>query len=238
MNRYILFFGILFFATTACQKKDHLKSKNLWVETDSFKILLPEDFKNVESQGIDSYVGEITNKEINFIYEDGYYTNDSPSPLEVKGRNSFDGYYYTSFFNAVHIDEKLHKIFRDSVKLIGVVEPNQSFNYIVDCSTCNQVLELLFKKNTYFLPINLNPTQIKRASEFTFHQLKILNTEVAYLYTPKNKSEGTAGIYIKRSKDEFGYKALAISCQQWNESNSNLIEKALQSVQLKTNIVR
>ena len=89
-----------------------------------------------------------------------YYGKDiysGPLTQEEEFRNAFRGNYHVKFFEKIHIDSKLNRMFIDSVQIksiqpIGPGNPNLLF----PCSSCNKVASLVFRKRNYFYPFYLN----------------------------------------------------------------------------------
>ena len=110
-----LVFGMMmveprFFELTEEHRQDiYIKLDNNWHRIDlrKFTINTPTDFKFYQQQGIDSYVGLITDETDSIEFDFGWYSNDLTSEdwqlitEQVNGRKAVVGYSNT-FGSAVH----------------------------------------------------------------------------------------------------------------------------------------
>ncbi|QSE98035.1 hypothetical protein [Fulvivirga lutea] len=111
----VLVFGMMtieprFFELTEEQRQDiYTQLDNNWHRIDliQFTVKTPKDFKFYQQQGIDSYIGLITNETDSIEFDYGIYSNDLTSEdwhlttERVNGRKAVIGY-SNSFGTAAH----------------------------------------------------------------------------------------------------------------------------------------
>lgn len=77
---------------------------------------------------------------------------NEPLTIEEEFQNAFRGNYYAKFFEIIHIDSKLYRVFRDSVQLVSISDLNLSKKQLFSCPTCNKSATLIFRNRTYHYP--------------------------------------------------------------------------------------
>lgn len=78
---YFLFLFIVALATSCESKIDEVKIE---IEIGEYTIQFPEGFKLMKEQGVDSYVGKISNGELEFHFDYGYYSDKLEKSVEEK----------------------------------------------------------------------------------------------------------------------------------------------------------
>ncbi len=126
---------------------------------------------------------------------------------------SFRAYHYRKFFDYIHIDPKVHKLFRDSVKVESIqwIETGQN----KECSACNVELSLRFRQKsipyaifiTPTLLAELNRTQVvrKTTNDFEIKYFKNEETSGAFIL-PKVHTKESSGLLlelVKGTDDDF-----------------------------------
>ena len=91
-----------------------------------------------------------------------------PLTVTEEFQNAFKGNYYSKFFEKIHIDSKLYRVFRDSVLITSVTESNLISQPLFHCSTCNKTATLQFRNRSYHYPFYWPESSYKS------HQYQIL----------------------------------------------------------------
>lgn len=147
----ILFFLFLGFIACRIQKKETLPVCQLGNYT----------LKNCDctkTNPIDSseQKGEISGPGFKLQYQYGPAVPKGPQDEKEYIEQSFRAYHYKKFFDFIHIDTKVQKLFRDSVTLteIKYIQPGED----TYCSACNVMLNLRFKGNQIPFGIFITPS--------------------------------------------------------------------------------
>lgn len=122
----------------------------------SFEISVPKGFEYRQIQGIDSYIGEITNDSISISFDHGWYTNSGPNTL-------IDELFKSS--NMWHNDVLLQKIRKISTEPLGInvmdsIHIVKIATYKSD-DTLRYEIALKFDMTDSIRTINLNKQEIK-----------------------------------------------------------------------------
>lgn len=66
---------VIFLTLASCGDKSNSNYIETEIEIGAFTFQFPQDFKLIKEQGIDSYVGKVSNGKIDFQFDYGYYSN-------------------------------------------------------------------------------------------------------------------------------------------------------------------
>lgn len=156
---------------------------------------------------VDSQIGEINCKDITFTYEFGRYGQRPPLSPEESYREFFDNYHYSKFFELTHVDQKVQKIFKDSVVIVKLHRgPKTNFTTMFDCTTCNAIAELKFKGITWYFPSTVNERIFDIEHETTSQSN---NYQVIKTYSTNGETLN-AGIYHLPYRKQRDFLAIAI----------------------------
>jgi hypothetical protein len=75
-----------------------------------------------------------------------------PLTVTEEFQNAFKGNYYSKFFEKIHIDSKLYRVFRDSVLITSITAANVISKPLFQCTACNKFATLQFRNRTYHYP--------------------------------------------------------------------------------------
>jgi len=136
--------------------------------------------------------------------------NIDPGPLTPQEEFSqqFRGYYYQKFFEKVYLDEKVYKIFIDSVKLLAITPYSDTTDYLFNCASCNASARLKFKNKIYNIPYS-SSVLFPSSGIYTFS----VDTTGGYerkIFISK-EPEIASGVFFKELKDKKSSSKLMIS---------------------------
>ncbi len=183
--------------------------------------------KITKDQGIDAEIGTIICDSIVLNYEYGRYSNPGPLTEIEKFKMAFRGKYHSVFFEKIYIDTKLYKQYMDSVQVMTVTKL-QSHNktLLFDCSVCNQVATLKFRKATYRFPF-YNDQSITERTNFKMY-IDTVGNYHRKIYLSQNGA--SSGLYL--SPLENAKQGNKLSIQTESKGKQDYIFKLLQSVRL------
>lgn len=220
----------------SCKRSDHLVSASKTIITESFSMELPSDFYLVKEEGMSTSSGTITNDKLSFRYSSSssssqfsYYGLVSLKEASIQ---SFKGYYHQKFFDALHVEKRLQKIFIDSIEFIEVLPINFNNEFITECSTCNVQMNLKFKKNTFYFPLTISEDVLRNYEAFNIIKIDIDENVSKVIHWPKGKKNNNAGAFIKMKTAE-DKKGIKITTTNYNHGSHDLILNALKTIRLK-----
>ena len=130
-------------------------AENLGFENEFFRL---QNANCMDSllPGIDGIVGELDCDDIKYNYEVAWAPYKGPESLKNSFKNSFNTYFYKKFFDEIYFDEKLQKLFLDSVQILDVYPTINPITPMFKCDNCNALAELKFKKRLFKFPFQTN----------------------------------------------------------------------------------
>ncbi|MBK7223022.1 MAG: hypothetical protein IPH94_17425 [Saprospiraceae bacterium] len=143
-------------------------------------------------------------------YQYGPSVPKGPQDAREYIEQSFRAYYYKNFFEYIHIDSKVHKVYRDSVYLTEIVyiRPGEDQS----CSACNVQLQLMFKGNTIPFSIFITPSLLTDLNKAGFsyplhtsYRIKLFNhpeIKGAWLGS-KKRSKGQPSLYLEMVEGDW-----------------------------------
>ncbi len=150
MVKYVPLILLFLFAILSCSSyKGVHKGTNL-SRNDIFIIGAECIFK--EGLGMDTKVGSVQCGEIVFDYDFGKYSFSGPVTPEEGFMRAFNANYYARFFEIIHIEAKLNRLFRDSVALVIVRDKSKTDNLLFECMACDKVAKVKFRGRSYLYP--------------------------------------------------------------------------------------
>jgi hypothetical protein len=177
-------------------------------------------------KGIDSAVKTLNCGEIKLYYDYGMYSNSGPKSLYESFKTSFKSYHHRSFFQKVHLDEKLYRLFIDSVNVISVLKNDDHVKPMFVCKNCTHVAKLQFKGSDFLFPFQASVDAMQSDSLHTFYY-DMLGEYNRKIFIAKNSNEG--GLYLFHFKDKQRKKLSVIG--ETNDKSKLL--QILQSISVK-----
>jgi len=215
-----------------CNKRSIQPLQNIVIDAGPFQVTTPSDFKLIKEQGIDSFVGKITNGKIEFRFDYGWYSNRGPLT------------YYD------YADKYLFKLHGDEI-----ISTCQLTDSIYQTLRANPII-LEAKRNTKFpdesdkeisttLSVGTGTCTIYTfdfigdiSQNFENYAIaEFINFDVRRKqYHSKPGKDKIAGVYIENLQEKrdnkYGHNKLSFSTNDLKESNSKLISEILKSVKL------
>lgn len=150
MIKYIYLVIIILLISLSCASKKGVNTDKRGSSNDIFQI--GKDCIFSVSDGMDSKVGTAKCGEIVFDYDYGKYSFSGPVTEEESFILAFNANYYAKFFEIIHIEAKLNRLFRDSVTLVYVADKSKEDKVIFQCLPCNKVAKIKFRGRSYLYP--------------------------------------------------------------------------------------
>lgn len=192
MTRYIVVFFIALFMACSTQPKHYIGGRTM-VES----IFSIEGRWNIHKQKSQTFAkGNLENGGQNASYE---YRNDAdrgPITAMESFQDGFKGQYYSRFFEIIHIDEKLHRKYVDSVRIEAILDTAQfSQKYLMPCTVCKKVARLSFRKRVYYFPffIDEESENVSQKYEIT---TDTIDDHYRKIYISKDDS-ASSGVYMR-----------------------------------------
>jgi len=216
---------LLMIIVTSCSSSKIGKGDDKVSSNDIFFIGGECSFK--EGKGIDSRVGTVQCGDIVFDYEYGKYAYAGPITVEEGFMRAFNANYYAKFFEIIHIDAKLNRLFRDSVSSVTIVDKADDAKTIFPCQVCTKVAYLKFRDRTYGYPFQLHNEDPK----LKHYDITVDTTDVRIRKIYLSKTDSLpSGIYIKRFGNKSGN---SLSLTTLNKVDRLFLSKLLQTVRFK-----
>ncbi|MBC7885610.1 MAG: hypothetical protein H7X99_09050 [Saprospiraceae bacterium] len=152
-----VFISLLSIMTIAChsnkigRQQNHFRSENIFFS-------IAEQCVFSISKNADSNTGEGICGELRFQYDYSIHPYEGPLTVEEDFIHGFRGNYYAKFFDIIHIDAKLHRLFMDSVSLISIKKKSSDVGLLFSCIPCTAIAKLSFRGRNYLYPFTSNPT--------------------------------------------------------------------------------
>lgn len=235
MKYPILILGLV--ALCSCSPKNadvYLASpKADWHKIDlgSFELEAPKDYKYKQRQGIDSYVGQISNGKTTFEFDYGWYSNNKP----LTPRELFE-------------DTKTTLYWDEILEVFGSeLNPDSLFFEIQEKFIVKKVTPIGDGQFLAALELNGQQAQIQfepfaKDEDNEYFQYKIEEDQDDFyykkLYTPKKLGQrARAGVYIEdllnKIESPYGYDQLAFYTFDMNQNNQEVLLEILQTVKMK-----
>ena len=159
---------------------------------------------------INTQTGILAGEGFKLQYQFGSVVPKGPQDAREYIEQSFRAYHYKKFFEFIHIDSKVQKLFRDSVLLseIKYINPGED-QY---CSACNVQLILIFKGNTIPFGIFVTPGLLADLNKAGFnypehgsYRIKLFNhPEIKGGWVgPKKRPKGQPSIYFEMLEGDW-----------------------------------
>jgi hypothetical protein len=200
--------------TVSFYQDDYIKIENInCTESDSPK-------------GIDSAVKTLNCDGIKLYYDYGMYSNSGPKSLYESFKSSFRSYHHRSFFQKIHMDEKLYRLFIDSVNIISVFKKDDNEKAMFTCNNCTHIAKLQFKGSDFLFPYQASVDAIQSDSLHSYYHDKIgeYNRKI---FISKNSDEG--GLYLYHIKDKQRKKLSVIG----EAKDKSKLLRILQNISIK-----
>lgn len=162
-------------------------------------------------------------------YSYGKDSYSGPLTQEEEFANAFRGNYNVKFFEKIHIDSKLNRMFIDSVA-IKKIDPIEFANkaLLFPCSSCNKVASLTFRNRMYFYPFYSN------SNESNNYNIKVDTLEGHYRKLFFGMTDSLhSGMLLRPTSKNSNLKNLSIFSQK--STDVHALEKLLKSVRFLQN---
>lgn len=191
-------------------------------------FLISGDCNFKEGIGFDSKVGTIQCGDITFNYDYGKNSYSGPVAIEEGFMRAFNANYYAKFFEIIHIEAKLNRLFRDSVSIVNIVDKTDGMKTIFLCDVCTKVANIKFRGRTYGYPFQFNFED----PNLKYYDLTVDTTDgfIRKIYISKTDSM-PSGLYLKSLEGKRDSKALSLVTR--NRAEGHNLQKLLTSVKLK-----
>jgi len=218
----LLIFSLLVLSLS-CEKTCDVKcqiNKEDWKEIDLgvFKINTPTDFKYLPVKGIDSYVGQISNSEMTFIFDYGRYSETGPRTyidrwIEKPIRHSEIIYDFAEEFNVDVYQSDIFWMDLISLKSVTTTYERNELLYEVTGEFEGQL-----KTITYDLEGIDNSFESRALDYKIFYEYDILDSVMTKFYYPKGRI-GHIGYYCVLLDQESFLKKLSVKTKKIDLSN-------------------
>ena len=153
--KYLFFLqAFLLIISYGCVSNKSKTNKDEISGNDIFTIVSDCMFK--ADQGIDSQLGTVSCGNVLLNYDYGRFSYPGPITLEEDFANGFRGIFYVKFFDLIHIDQKVHRLFLDSVKVLDIRRPKPEDKLLFPCPNCNAIATVSFRNRIYQYPYTNN----------------------------------------------------------------------------------
>lgn len=230
MKEYILV--LLLIMQVSCKAKIDtelapIPIKEGWQKIDlsSFELQTPKGYEFEEQKGIDSFVGKISNSEVTFSFDYGWYSDNTPLTLkEVFTNNLYK-------FEEEILRQSGHKYRRRNstheVLNINSIKKLDTEKYLASFDLQGTKMEIVF-----------SPSELGQGKEFDKFEFIISDSHEFYqkIYFPKSISQNSrVGIYtqeLKHNKSDSPNK-LAFSTTDTTIENFEEILEILKTIRMK-----
>lgn len=200
----------------SCQRSGRFGTKAL-------PFLIQVDCKCDKKKSSES-MGSIQCGTISLQYTKGIQAHSGPLTETEKFALAFKGKYHTVFFEKLHIDEKLYKMFIDSVDIVQVIPMSESSSKpFIPCTACNYMAELEFRKRSFSYPFFTTQDTENQEDDFSVK----LDGEFQRKFYVTHDGLGS-GIYFKHTNKKKQEQNLSIEVQ--NVCDTAMVRKVLNSI--------
>jgi hypothetical protein len=208
---------VIFLTMVSCgdeSKSNHIRTE---IEIGDFNFQFPQDFKLIKEQGIDSYVGKVSNGKIKFQFDYGYYSNSLDKTIsEYLGQDVWK-------WNALG----QHGLLPSGTELSGIAKETVLIGFQTDDSI-KYINLYMFKGDTLSYELTI-PKEILET------KIEIDTIEnVVYKYVRKSNY---VGLYAKNlrgfNKSINSYLALSINASNLNEEETEVAYEILRTCKLQ-----
>ncbi len=167
---------------------------------------------------------------LKWYFESGPTAYQGPKNLKTTFVQSFRAYYHTKFFDSIFIEEKLRKIFLDSVRIHKVwpKTSNSSHRLLFECIPCNAVAELEFNNVLHYFPFQSNDQYIEDYGMY-FFDIKQWQGGTSTKYFTKDQLGEPVGIFLN---DKDG-KYISFYTRPSNKKQLTEAKRILSSIRFK-----
>lgn len=144
-----------------------------------------------------------------FFFEIGENVTSTSLTDAEKFKLAFKGSYYLKFFESIHIDTKLAKLYMDSIKVDRVIDKtNHQGSLLFSCSACNRVAHVTFRNRQYPFPFfSTQPLE----SDVTSMHLDTINGFSRKMIISKNDGQSSmflSPLIASKTKDKIAVYTL------------------------------
>ncbi|GAB5554553.1 MAG: hypothetical protein Sapg2KO_41440 [Saprospiraceae bacterium] len=201
------------------------------IDLGSFELEAPKGFKYKQRQGIDSYVGQISNGKITFEFDYGWYSNNKPlTPREVFEDTKTTLYLndLMSAFQGTMDSASLYFALEENLRVISAI-PQGDGTFLANLEMNDQEAQVVFEP---FAP----------GTENEYYQY-VIEEEIdrAYykkIYFPKKLGQrARAGVYMEdllnKKESPYGYDQLAFYTFDMDQNNKEVLIEIFETIKMK-----
>ena len=216
MTKTVIHIGILISLLASCNVGDEGAESKNDIEIGEYNFQFPLDFNLIKEKGIDSYVGKISDGNIEFQFDYGYYSNSLDESIsEYLSRDVWK-------WNALGRNNLLPE-----GDVSGLSDKAELIKFAI-ADSLNYTLFFLYEKDTI-------EYELKIPNEIFNTQIEIDTVDnIIYKFVQSN---GYIGLYAK-NLDGFNesinsYKALSITASNLNKKETGIAYEILRSCKPK-----
>ncbi len=224
---YLLYGFIILTLLVSCSSHKNLTEINSENQT---LFTIGKKCSVLRSQGTDSYIGNLYCGNVSFDYDFGKYSYSGPVTLEEDFYQSFRSIFYANFFEKIHIDQKVYKLFVDSVKIVSINKYREDAKNLFSCKTCNSTASLKFRGRSYLFPYS-NNDELWKQDDYRI-VVDTLDGVVRKIYY-SNIDSLQSGLYLYKKDELRGGDKLSLTTN--NKISFNKLAKLLKTVELSPN---
>lgn len=185
---------------------------------DAFEICSPgiKHFKNKDLHN-NTDILTFSNLTIECDYSERNFSG--PETLDEYILKIFRSYHYLNFFDKIHIDKKVQKLFRDSVSIDKINLMPENFEK--ECKNCNYLLLLKFKQTTYPYEIYLAESLIESLNSKSVEKIQQSGINFKFYETAEIRGAYISKMNSKRSDKKLSLK---LTSGDFNEFKSLILK--------------
>lgn len=226
MIKVFVLITFLLITSLSCLSKRGLQNDTKFSSNELFLIGANCSFQ--DEKGFDSKVGKAICGDIIFDFD--YSKNSYRVPLtdQEEFMRVFHANYYAKFFDIIHIEAKLNRLFRDSVTLVYITDKSTEDNLLFDCLVCNKVAKIKFRERSYIYPYS---SQVLNGKDSTYQiSVDTTSTLIRKIFISRVDSL-PSGLYLRPKGQERTTKKLSMTTK--SKVEPTILTEILKSVVLK-----
>lgn len=208
----------------SCNNSDNEKGFKT-ISIAEYLIDVPNNFKFITENGIDSYVGKIVGDSMIFEFDFGYYSNSLGKTIEEYINEK---YWCHQILYELSLNTGKEYTLNSSQFEILEVHP-YTINDSAICNTCDYVGTVKYQEKIYTLPISI-PAYLKKLH----YEIDTIDNHHRKIVWARLPEDGLTGIYFKNldafNKSVNAHKSLSITSEIQNNAQQNLALKVFRSI--------
>ncbi len=215
MSRFLIYLVLWVFIFIGCTKIPSDKFYGNFLE--EFIDTIPSNCRLQPNEN--NLTGKIIVDNLNYHYFLEDEIIDFPQSKELLFYKSFYAYHFKTFFDEIHLEDKLQSLFLDSIQIKEVYLINESnrSRLMKKCQNCNVYAVLGFKGNLFNFPMQLSTEKLDVSTQFDFKQNLNGYPEVLMTYSKKSSNQKYFNGLFSAKKYKGKLKRTLILNEGWNE---------------------